>query len=490
MSSIDERKAVTQPSSGVGIGLKLAYGLGSVPFSIKDTGLRVFLVIYYNQVLGLSGSWVGFALAVALTVDAVLDPLIGQWSDSLRSRWGRRHPLMYAALVPIPIAFGLLWDPPHGLSPAQLSLYLIGMIVLVRPLLSLYEVPNAALGPELTQGYDERTSLVTYRVAFGVIGGAGMVIVAAIAFLQPADGSVPLPLIAAGYVKYGWASAIVMFAAGLISALGTHHRIRFLSAPPPQPRLGLRRMLGEIQGSLRNRPLLMLLLAILSASLAEGLTSTLGFYYLNFFWELKPIQAFAILLGIPVGATIAMWLGNSLSRRYGKKPAVMGLVGLALINGPLPQLLRLAGWFPANGSGTLLPVLILHTIVASALGISALILIISMITDTVETNQLATGKRSEGLLLAMTAFANKFGTGLGQLISGLLIDFIHFPVPAVAGQVDPAILRNLVLAYTPVTILLYLIMLAFLSTNRIDRATHEDNLRRLAETELAGSLND
>jgi glycoside/pentoside/hexuronide:cation symporter, GPH family len=481
---------MTLPSGRLGIGLKLAYGLGSVPFGVKDVGLNFFLLIYYNQVLGLSASWVGFASATALAIDAAIDPLIGHWSDNLRSRWGRRHPLMYVALVPIAIAFGLLWDPPAALSPPLLSLYLIGMIILVRPLLSLYDVPSAALGPELTRDYDERTSLVGYRVAFGLIGGIGMVALALIAFLRPADGSVPGQLVAAGYVKYGWASAIVMVAAGLISALGTHHRIRFLSAPPPWHGQGLRHSLNEIVRSLWHRPLLMLLLAILSASLAQGLNSTLGFYYLTFFWELKPFQALALVLSVLFGAMLAVPLGNLLSRRCGKKAAASGIVIVALVNGPLPQLLRLADWFPANGSGALLPLLFLHGVVASTLGISALILIISMITDIVEATQLATGRRSEGLLLAMTAFAAKFATGLGLLISGLLIDFIRFPTHAVPGQVDPAILRNLVLTYTPVTTLLYLIMLAFLSTNRIDRATHEDNLRRLAETELAGSLND
>jgi Na+/melibiose symporter-like transporter len=232
----------------------------------------------------------------------------------------------------------------------------------------------------------------------------------------------------------------------------------------------------------------MLLLAILAASLAQGLTSTLGFYYATFFWELKPLQVFLLVLGIPVGAVIALPLGNLLSRRYGKKVAAFGVVIPGLINGPLPQLLRLAGWFPANGSGALLPLLFLHGVVASALGIAALILIISMITDMVEATQLATGRRSEGLLLAMTAFTAKSATGLGLLISGLLIDAIGFPTHAVPGQIDPAILRDLVLTYTPVISVLYLIMLAFLSTNRIDRATHEDNLRRLAEP--AGSLND
>ncbi|MEI9987492.1 MAG: MFS transporter [Aliidongia sp.] len=143
-------------------------------------------------------------------------------------------------------------------------------------------------------------------------------------------------------------------------------------------------------------------------------------------------------------------------------------------------MLRLAGWFPANGDPALLLILVLHSVVSATLTFSATILVIAMVTDTVEDSQLSTGRRSEGLFLAATSFVTKCATGLGLLVSGALIDLIGFPVHAQPGAVDPAILRNLVLIYTPTTTLLYLTMLGFLSTYRIDRKTHEANLQRLA----------
>jgi Na+/melibiose symporter-like transporter len=462
-------------------GLKFAYGLGSVAFGVKDAGLKFFLLLYYNQVLGLPASWVGAASAVALCIDAAVDPLIGYWSDNLHSRWGRRHPLMYASAVPIAIAYGLLWDPPSGLTQTQLCLYLLGMGVLVRLLISFYEVPNAALAPELTDDYDERTSVVGYRIFFGLSGGLGMVILALLAFLRPEAGEAAGQLVAAGYVRYGWWSGAIMLATSLASSLGTHSRIPLLKPPPPRQRFDARRSAREIMQSLSHRSLRGLLLATLFANLAGGLGATLGFYYNTYFWELSAPQSLVLVLGLFVGAALALPLGAALSRRYGKKPAANGLILLALAIGPLPQLLRLAGWFPVNGAPSLLPVLFAHSVVTATLGLAATILVIAMVTDIVEDSQLATGRRSEGLFLATTTFVSKCATGLGLLVSGTLIDLIHFPEHATPGAVDPAILRNLVLAYTPVTILLYLLMLAFLSTYRIDRARHEENLRRLAE---------
>lgn len=471
------------------LGLKLAYGLGAVGFGIKDIGLKIFLLVYYNQVLGLTATWVGLASGVALVIDAAIDPVIGYWSDNLHSRWGRRHPPMYAAVLPISLAYGLLWDPPGGLTQPQLTLYLIGMIILVRVLISVYEVPNAALAPDLTDDYDERTSVIGYRVLIGLTGGLAVAVVALIAFIPPEGSSTPGQLVAAGYVRYGWISAIVMLVTSLASALGTHRRIPLLRHPPPRQKFELRRSFGEILESLSQPSLRTLLLAILFANLAGGLSSTLGLYYNTFFWELSAPQTLGAVLGLFIGAGIALPLGTSLSRRYGKKAAATWLIILSLINGPLPQLLRLADWFPANHTPLLLPLLIVHSVIVTTLGVAATIMIIAMVSDVVEADELATGRRSEGVLLAGSTFVTKCATGLGLLFSGLLLDLIRFPEHAEQGHVDPAILRNLVLVYTPATTILYVLMLAFLSTYRIDRATHEANLLRLAEAEIEISLN-
>ena len=80
------------PRPKVGLSTKLFYGLGSVAYGVKDNGFSAFLLLFYNQVLGLPAPWVGAAIGIALVVDSVLDPVIGQISDNWRSRWGRRHP--------------------------------------------------------------------------------------------------------------------------------------------------------------------------------------------------------------------------------------------------------------------------------------------------------------------------------------------------------------------------------------------------------------
>ena len=160
------------------------YGVGSVAFGVHQTTLTAALMLFFNQVVGLPAAWVGGAMAVTLIFDAICDPLIGEWSDNTRSRWGRRHPFMYAAAIPAAVAFYFLFNPPAGWSQVHLLIYMGAMLVTVRVLLSLYEVPSSALGPELTLDYDQRTSLMSSRFFFGTLGGAGMSILALQVFLR------------------------------------------------------------------------------------------------------------------------------------------------------------------------------------------------------------------------------------------------------------------------------------------------------------------
>ena len=80
---------------------KLAYGFGAVAYGVKDNGFSFFLLLFYSQVIGLDARLVGIAITIALLFDGLIDPIIGYWSDNLRSKWGRRHPFMYASAIPV-----------------------------------------------------------------------------------------------------------------------------------------------------------------------------------------------------------------------------------------------------------------------------------------------------------------------------------------------------------------------------------------------------
>ncbi len=90
------------------------HGLGSVAYGVKDNGFSVFLLIFYNQVLGIDAGLVGVVIMAALIFDAFADPIIGELSDRTQSKWGRRLPWLYSAAIPLGIIWLLLWHPPRN----------------------------------------------------------------------------------------------------------------------------------------------------------------------------------------------------------------------------------------------------------------------------------------------------------------------------------------------------------------------------------------
>jgi Na+/melibiose symporter-like transporter len=129
-------------NNGVSVGRKIAYGIGSVAFGVKNNGFDYFFLIFYSQVMGVSAYLVSLAIMIALMVDALSDPLIGYLSDNTRSRWGRRHPFMYAAAAPAAVAYYFVWNPPVGLEGDALFPYIVTIAVLVRTLITVYEIPS------------------------------------------------------------------------------------------------------------------------------------------------------------------------------------------------------------------------------------------------------------------------------------------------------------------------------------------------------------
>jgi Na+/melibiose symporter-like transporter len=94
-------------------GIKISYGLGQAAEGIKTAAFNVFVFFYYTQVLGLPTAYTGIAIGIALAVDAITDPVIGSLSDNWQGKNGRRHPFMYASILPLGLVFIGLFNPPE-----------------------------------------------------------------------------------------------------------------------------------------------------------------------------------------------------------------------------------------------------------------------------------------------------------------------------------------------------------------------------------------
>lgn len=458
--------------------VRLAYGVGSVAYGVKDNGFSYLLLFYYDVVLGLERSWVAAALFAALLVDAISDPIVGYVSDHWRSRWGRRHPFMYFAALPVSVSYLFLWNPPSALSPPQLLAWLFFVAILVRTLITLYEIPSTALVSELTEDYDERTSLLAYRYFFGWWGGLTM---NALAFLVlfPAAGGQAEP---GGYQLYGWIAPGLMCAAILISAAGTHHRIPTLRAPPITEHQSVRIAFRELKETLSNPSIRVLFGGAIFYGIAAGLSASINIYVNTYFWGLDSRQIGLFSLSYFGSAMLALPLSPLLSRKFGKKRAAIGMSLFSLFMLPLVVSLRLFELMPPNGTSALFFALLSFNFVDVMLLISSTTLISSMVADVVEESEVSTGRRSEGVFFAARTFALKIVSGAGIFSAAVLLSWIDFPSDAATGgEVTSEVLRRLGMVYVGSVGSLYAIAIFFYSRYRINRESHEGHLRSLAE---------
>jgi Na+/melibiose symporter-like transporter len=459
---------------------KLFYGVGSVAYGVKDNGFSFFLLIYYNQVLGLSAVAAGTALMIALILDAISDPLVGYISDNWHSRWGRRHPFMYFSALPLVVCYAFLWNPPNGLGQQGLFVYLLCGAVVIRTLITLYQIPNTSMVAELTDDYDERTSMLSFRYFFGWYGGLTMAALAYGVFFPMGSESGFSQLDARGYQVYGLIGAGVILASILTSSVGTHRYIPLMNKPRPKLPFQPGRVFRELSQTLANRSFLALFLATVFAAMAGGVSGNLNIYMSTYFWELEPERILFIVMMQFLSALIGAALAPLLTRRFGKKPAALGLIASAILLGPAPILLRLVGFFPGNESQWLLPILMVHGLIEVSLAVMIGITTSSMMADIAEQNEIRFGRREEGLFFSATSFAAKVTSGLGTFLAGVILNLVAFPRGAAPGSVDPQIIFNLGLVVGPVLMTLYFVALGFVTRYEISRRGHESHLETLS----------
>lgn len=467
------------PARKAGTWTKLAYGLGAVANGIKNNGFEYFLLFYYSQVLGVDFALVGVTLMIAMIVDGITDPVVGYWSDNLKTRFGRRHPFMYLAAIPVGFMYVLAWNPPESLTGNELFPYLLFVTIGVRVAYTFYEVPSSALVAELTDDYDERTSFLSFRYVFGWLGGVSMAAYTLLILLVDTEAYGSGFLNVDGYKAYGNIAAVAIVASILVCAIGTHSHIPHLRQPPPARKITLGRVFGEIGEMLSSKSFQGLFIAALFGFMAAGVAASLNYYINGFYWEFTTTQTFFLTISVFASAGIAFVLAPLVSKTVGKKRGAIIVGGIAFTVAPMPVLLRLLGLMPPNGTEVLFNTILIITILDVALIITYQILSSSMIADIVEENELKTGRRSEGIFFAGISFMRKLARGSGLFLASLVLATADISRDIQPGELSEGTLTFLGAGYAFGLFALWGTAIAFLFRYQISREDHEANLAAL-----------
>jgi Na+/melibiose symporter-like transporter len=442
-----------------------------------ENGVAYFLLIYYNQVLGLSAGKVGFALLVALIFDAVSDPLVGYWSDRTNSKIGRRHPFLYASIVPAAFLYFLLWEPTAD-SDTGLFIHLLVTIIGVRLSVTFFSVPSYAMIPELTDLYDERTRLMNYLYSSSWL--VGTIFAVAMYAIWLADSPEhPIGVMnEQGYRSAGRIAAVTIAVAAFVMAYVSRVYAPRLRRTPIAAE-SWRVISKELRETVGDSSFMALVTSSTIRFAAGGASTALWAYMQPYFWEFNSDQIATLLAVQILSAVVAFFAVPLISHKQNKRTVLVSLIVILGVVSAAPVCLRLLGWFPENGTPALFPIM-------AAAGVAQVSLIImtgtmsgSMLMDVVEHREIVTRRREEGLLLSVQSFMSKVSTGLGAWLAGMLLLIVNFPQGDSIEAVPPDTIYRLGVVYGPVLAVFYVTAALALLMYRIDRKTHLSNVDSL-----------
>jgi glycoside/pentoside/hexuronide:cation symporter, GPH family len=456
------------------LAVKLLYGMGDMPITVLMVLSGLFILFFYNSVMGLPAPLVGIGVAASLVLDAVLDPYIGHISDRTRHRLGRRHVFMLpAALVTGPLFF-LLFSPPRGMSRPTLFLWLLVCSILVRVASAVYRIPYLSLGAELSQDYDDRTSTMAVRAFFGLVGTLAATGLSFLLFFPPtADGSEP-KLRYDGYPHLGLAFGALMTAAGLVGFFGT---LKYRTWGTGKDSAGPR-FFSAFLISMRNRSLRSIWVSSTVFFLAMVLNFSLSIHYFTWYARISGKTLSVIQASFYIGALAGVFLWMALSRRTEKRTLYI----MATITSG--TLLLAAAFLIGNGhlfgTGRALPLIVGH-VIGGIFASAVWVVPSSMIADVTDSDELTTGLRREGIYFGIMNFGEKVAAGGALFLAGMLLSVfgkLSHAAPSVAGA--PAAAPYLGLLYGAVPAALLAISLLFILPYRLDRRTVHGMQQQLA----------
>lgn len=463
-----------------GFAVKFISGFSQAVDGLKYFSYELLILFFYSQVLGLSGVLAGFAILIAMIVDAITDPLVGSWSDSVRSRVGRRHLPMLLSVLPVGFFFFLLFSPPQSLSQWGLFAWLTGVSICLRTAFTFFAAPASAMTAEISPYPEDRAEMGIYRqVIFAVVMFMLLEVVFQYFFgatEEFANGQEN----PAAYPQFAIMGAAAIMFFMLVTFAGTwKHILKFernlgtVTRAPFSFKTAIKGWVAALVGSKNFRAIFFgLLLASTMGSCYRGLSFYLGTYL----WELEPTQIKNWQQIAQVGMFVMAISARFVVTRV--EPKYLYLTGycLLLASYALPPALTLLGVLPSVGTPGL--ALVLNVFNGMAGAGAGLIMVCSLILFAEATDEFffVNAVSRTGMLFGLVTFGNKAASGAGKAIAGWLTSAVDFPDAENIHLLTPEILFNLTFSLVVITVVIGLAGLLMLSTYNLSRSRHAEVL--------------
>jgi len=456
---------------------KLLYGVGEMPITVLMVLSGLFMLFFYNSVMGLPSLLVGIGLAASLVLDALLDPYIGHISDRTNHAFGRRHIFMLPGALVMGPCFFMLFSPPRSLGHSGLFVWLLAWSIALRAASAVYRIPYLSLGAELSRDYDDRTGTMGLRTLFGLMGTLAAAALSFLVFFPAtADGSEP-KLHYAGYPRLGLAFGAVMTVAGLIGTLGT---LGYRTSGAANDAAG-QRFFSGFRIAMRNPYFRSIWFSTTVFFLAVVLNFSMAIHYFTWYAQISRSETLSLIqTSFYAGAIGGVVLWMSLARRTEKRTMyILATIASAIL---LLMATLLIGSGRLFGTGHPFPLIVGH-VVGGIFASAVWVVPASMIADVADTDELTTGLRREGIYFGIMNFGEKIAAGGALLLAGGLLAFFrrlsHGAAFGTPGN-PPAAIPYVGMLYGAVPAVLLALSLVLILPYSLNRRTVHGIQRQLA----------
>lgn len=394
---------------------KIIYGSGDFGYSMTNSIIAAYFLLFLTDVVGMSAATAGIAILIGRTWDYINDPLIGNISDRTKTRWGRRRPFLLFGAVPFAITFAMLWYKPAFVDQTALAVYYALAYILYDAAQTFVFMPYFALTPELTDDYDERTSLTSYRMVYNILGGliAFTIPLMVVGSFSPQNASNVQRM----GIIFGALSAIPLFLI-FFKTRETQHPAKY-----EKPNI-----INSIKVALKNRPFVLGAVVYLATWTSMNIVQTVLLYYVKYVL-LRESMSDILMGAIFITAIAALPLWNWVSKKLDKRKAyALGISFWALAQVLLMTLTSSTpvGWVVA-------------LCILAGIGVSAAhVLPWAMIPDAIEYGELNTGERHEGVFYSLVTLMAKVASSIAIPITAFVLELTGY-VPNSSTQPQSAL---------------------------------------------------
>ncbi|MEL7185148.1 MAG: MFS transporter [Pseudomonadota bacterium] len=462
----------------VALRTKIYFGLGASADNAISWIFNVLGFFYYQQFLGLPGSLAGTAVAIAIFFDAISDPIIGSISDRFKSKYGRRHPFIFAAPIPIAMCIFLIFNPPGSVvgSETMLFFWFLTFTVILRTFQTVFAIPVLAMGAELSEDYIERSKIMSFESLFGLYGYVFMHLVAMILifgwFFEDQGGRMyqpaytPVVLVCCAFVL------VTIFLCGW----GTRDQIpklkeRETDAEPAS----VTKLFGDIYGVLKNSNYRALLLGVFFLAITAGTHETLGIYMATFFWELTSYQLGLLIFGHIIGTHVGFFLAPRFHKRFDKRWTIFWAALFFAVFWSTASTLGLLGLGPEKGTWWAVLFIGGIGIFTVSTGVVLTISVMSALADIADEHELLTGQRQAGIFYSARSLFSKATNAFGHIVAGFAIEYyIKLPPNSQMGEVAEDIVFRLAVIDGPFAMFWGIVAAFVYAGYKIDKKRHAE----------------